>query len=92
MANLTRNVSMRLDRETKGALRYQEVDAKGNAVIDDAGGAILGTQYLRKAQVQKWIGTENWPQKLTITLVAEGVVAKGDPKPAGNVSTLRKRG
>src|SRR5258708_16244057 len=38
--------------ETKGALRFQEVDDKGNALKSDADKALMGTVYLRKAAVK----------------------------------------
>lgn len=35
--------------ETKGALRYQEVDESGRPKEGDKDGALVGTLYLRKA-------------------------------------------
>ncbi len=35
--------------ETKGALRYQEVDESGRPREGDKDGAVVGTLYLRKA-------------------------------------------
>lgn len=44
---MTTVVRFILERETKGALRYQEVDEKG-AVIEEADKYTIGTLYLRK--------------------------------------------
>ena len=41
------NVNMILDRETKGALRYQEVNGEGIA-LEIGAGAKVGTLYIRK--------------------------------------------
>jgi len=41
------NVNMILDRETKGALRYQEVNEQG-AALEIGAGAKIGTLYVRK--------------------------------------------
>lgn len=38
-----------LRNETPGALRYQEMDDKGNVKKGDANGAVVDTLYLRKA-------------------------------------------
>lgn len=40
-------VSMTLERETKGAVRYQEVNHKGEPV--QMSHAVLGTMYIRKS-------------------------------------------
>jgi hypothetical protein len=40
-------VNMILDRETKGALRYQEVNGEG-AALEIGAGAKIGTLYIRK--------------------------------------------
>lgn len=44
---MTKLVRFILERETKGALRYQEVDEHGHA-IDGADVYTVGTLYLRK--------------------------------------------
>lgn len=45
--NLT--ITFALERETKGALRYQEVDPADGRPIDLANGAKVGTLYIRKS-------------------------------------------
>jgi hypothetical protein len=56
-------VRFKLEKETKGALRYQEVDEKGD-VIEQAW-AKIGTLYMRKSAFER--GTA-WPQKLRVTI------------------------
>lgn len=46
------------DRETKGAIRYQEVDEEGEMTIN-----LAGTQYLRKSALRK-----PYPDYVTITV------------------------
>lgn len=54
-------VRMALERETKGAVRYNEVDAEGAPVDKDA--AVLTNLYIRKSALQ---GAA--PAKLTVTI------------------------
>lgn len=56
-------VSFVLDKTTPGAVRYQEVNAEGLPLKNDAAGAKINTLYLRK----HWMGG-NIPQKVTIEL------------------------
>lgn len=56
-------VNMVLERETKGAYRYMEVDGSGNPV--EQVWAKLGTQYIRKTSFPQ--GTPA-PRKLTVTV------------------------
>lgn len=57
-------VKMKLERETKGALRYYEVDPNENPVeIQD--GAYLGTMYIRKVAFR---GRDSFPQKIKVTV------------------------
>lgn len=57
-------VFMKLERETKGALRYYEVDPNENPVeIQD--GAFLGTMYIRKITFRE---RDSWPQKIKVTV------------------------
>lgn len=51
--------------ETPGAYRYQEVDAEGTPLTNDAEGAQIGALYLRKAKLQG-----EAPEKLTVTVEA----------------------
>ena len=46
-------VKFELLTETKGAVRYQEVDKDGVALKSDTDGAVVGSLYLRKAALNK---------------------------------------
>jgi hypothetical protein len=49
---------MKLERETKGALRYMEVDEDGDRVeIQD--GAKIGTLYIRKSALHSGVYPDN---------------------------------
>lgn len=54
-------VQMVLEKTTKGAARYQEVDSTGKPLKSDADGAKITSLYLRKAG----IGGEP-PQAITV--------------------------
>ena len=56
-----------LERETKGALRYQEVEDKGQPV--ETVWAKIGTLYIRKTAFER--GVEP-PNRLTVTVEAGG--------------------
>jgi hypothetical protein len=56
-----------LERETKGALRYQEVDEQG-APIEQVW-AKIGTLYIRKTAFER--GTEP-PKRIAVTVEARG--------------------
>lgn len=56
-------VKMKLERETKGAVRYFECDQNENP-IEIPDGAKLGTLYVRKTTFS---GGE-YPQKITVTI------------------------
>lgn len=60
--SMDRTITFQLEKTTKGALRFRELDAAGNPIAktDDA---TVGVLYLRKSQV----GTEV-PQRLTVTI------------------------
>jgi len=58
-------VRFKLEKETKGALRYQEVDEKGEGI--EAPGAKIGILYIRKSAFER--GTA-WPQELRVTVEA----------------------
>jgi hypothetical protein len=45
---MERTVRLKLEKETKGALRYMEVDPHGNVEVDLAD-ALIGTLYVRKS-------------------------------------------
>lgn len=55
--------TMKLKKETPGALSFEETDAKGNVKKGDADGAVMGGAYLRKAA----LGGAN-PKKITVTV------------------------
>lgn len=51
-------VKFKLERETTGAFRYQEVDDNGNP-LQLTGGALIGTLYLRKSEMPaRWTELE----------------------------------
>jgi len=60
-------LTFKLERETKGALRYQEVEQNGRPVAVDspADDRIIGTLYIRKAALNG-----QFPPNLTVTLEA----------------------
>jgi hypothetical protein len=60
-------VRFKLEKETKGALRYQEVDEKGE-VIEQAW-AKIGTLYLRKSAFERGAA---FPQLLRVTVETAG--------------------
>jgi hypothetical protein len=62
-------VRLMFEKETKGALRYQEIDEKGE-VIEQAW-AKIGTLYMRKSAFER--GTK-FPRQLSVTIHCEGEV------------------
>lgn len=62
----TFNIEFAIERETKGAVRYNEVDDDGNPISFDEG-AVIGTIYLRKSQLGGTV-----PEKLSVTIVTSG--------------------
>ncbi len=63
--NTTTTVTFSFEKETKGAVRYQETD-ENNLPVNIEGGAKIGTLYVRKSALNGEI-----PQKLTVTLTAK---------------------
>lgn len=63
-SNTTLQALFIIDRETKGALRFQEVDAEGTAL--DIAEASVGTLYIRKSALDK-AGIKS-PRGLKITI------------------------
>lgn len=57
-------VTMTLERETKGAVRYQEVNPQGQPVelVD----ALIGTLYIRKSKLS------DTPKTIEVTVETEG--------------------
>ncbi|SRR6266540_1392421 len=53
----------KLEKETKGALRYQEVDEKGEAI--EQAWAKIGTLYVRKSAFERGAA---FPQMLRVTV------------------------
>lgn len=47
------SITMLIERETKGAVRYQEIDpARGNAVVKQSDpNCLIGTLYIRKSML-----------------------------------------
>ena len=58
---MRKQINMVFDYETKGAVRYTEVDAAGDMVDRYAG--VVGTLYIRKSALSGDI-----PKKLTVTI------------------------
>ncbi len=54
--------NMRLERETKGAVRYQEMDDRGK-VKEINSGAILGKMYIRKTAF-----SEDYPTSIEVII------------------------
>lgn len=59
---------MRLDKETKGAVRYQEIDEHGGKIGTDIEGALLVSVYLRKTALREWQGNSKIPKMLSIAV------------------------
>lgn len=59
-------LSFVLEKETKGAVRYQEVDEAGNPKDK---GYLMGTVYLRKdALIAEAFSSDRFPQAFTLEL------------------------
>ena len=67
---MTITVRFQFERETKGALRFQEVDADGK-VIEQAWSRV-GTIYLRKSALERGVP---FPLNLDVTIETSGKVA-----------------
>ena len=61
MLNVT--ATFLVERQTKGAVRYQEIDSEGNRLKPNAAGAIIGILYLRKAELGGTV-----PNEITVTI------------------------
>ena len=59
-------VRFELHEETKGALRYQEIDEKGKAIEQAL--ANIGTLYMRKSAFERGAA---FPQTLRVTVETE---------------------
>ncbi len=64
MTESATTITFAFEKETKGAVRYQEIDAKGFA-LSIADGAKIGSLYVRKSALN---GT--MPMKLNVTIQA----------------------
>jgi hypothetical protein len=58
-------VRFKLEEETKGALRYQEIDEKGE--VTERTRAKIGILYMRKSAFERG---KAWPQELRVTVDA----------------------
>jgi hypothetical protein len=58
-------IPFKLEKETKGALRYQEVDEKGEPI--EQAWAKIGTLYIRKSAFERGSA---WPKELRVTVDA----------------------
>ena len=68
-------VRFKLEKETKGALRYQEVDEKGEAI--EQAWAKIGTLYVRKNAFERGAA---FPQMLRVTVEQEANTAPQEAK------------
>ena len=59
-------VIFKFEKETKGALRYEEVDEKGEAI--EQAWAKIGSLYLRKSAFERGAA---YPQSLHVTIETE---------------------
>lgn len=59
------SINFVFEKETPGAVRFQEVDATGNKVKVE-GGAKIGTLYVRKTALNGEV-----PQKLLVTVTPQ---------------------
>lgn len=57
---ITKTATFKLANETKGALKYEEVDTQGNATVE-----LMGTLYVRKSAIA------GKPAKITATISFE---------------------
>ncbi len=62
----------KLERETKGALRYAELSSDGKMQTPSSEGVLIGTLYLRKAKMA--LGAKNahgnmvWPEEINVMI------------------------
>ena len=63
-ATITKTLHFKFEKETPGAVRYQETNEQGVALKSDMDGATMGTMYLRKQA----LGAGVVPQAITATL------------------------
>jgi hypothetical protein len=60
---MRKQVALKFLNETPGAVRYREVDSKGDHIKGDEEGALVGDLYLRKAAIHGGA-----PDKITVTI------------------------
>jgi hypothetical protein len=60
---MRKRVDFSFFNETPGALRYREIDSKGDQIKGDDEGALVGDLYLRKAALSVPV-----PDKITLTI------------------------
>ena len=60
---MRKQVVVRFLNETPGALRYREVDSKGDHIHGDQEGALIGDLYLRKTAI-----SGSAPEEVTVTI------------------------
>jgi hypothetical protein len=63
--SVTLHANFIFERETKGAVRYMEVNDKGEK-LEMTDGALIGTVYLRKAKLPT-----SFPQKLSLVITGD---------------------
>lgn len=59
----TMTVAFQLERETKGAVRYEEINDKGDAIEMSDPSCVIGTLYIRKSVLNG-----EPPAKLLVTI------------------------
>lgn len=64
-------VRMILERETKGAVRYQEVDGAGQPITQSDPGCVIGTLYIRKSA----LAGKPAPDRIYISIAGDGLNA-----------------
>ena len=55
-------------KETRGAMRFSEIDNHGTVLATDEDGVVLVSLYIRKAALRKWLGDVPAPKKLKVVL------------------------
>lgn len=64
-------VRLRFDKETKGAVRFVELNDEDQPVVTDVDGAAISFIYLRKRALPSIFGSTQVPRALTIRLQIE---------------------
>lgn len=65
---MNKTVKLRLRAITKGALRYEEVDAEGNTVTFHDPWCLIGTLYLRQGGALTLRKGNEWSKDILVTV------------------------